>query len=433
MTLNDIDFDSLVNAKTFTSELAFNLNGMTADEYVAQVTDEINKIDLTCIPIDKWDMLVTFMLAALEVGGDFFIGDPDFKNSLANKNGPFCKWLDKFHDKASSTSAWWGHKGSVLDYQGPEIAGSKGAHRGMTFAHDLPLARYLYGAEINEDDSTAKKVAKHTYNGALIAHDLLCFSLSLYSICTGKFVDCAFTKDGAYEWIVKSTNQNGTPYDPCNVFVGVVKYLVHMLADFCSSSSLPIPGWSLLTHFPDRDVEAFALKLYRNGMNLRTMALQSVPVGVTELLMAVYIWVRSKNSEELYSDEAWDHKKNKLLLIAHGITSAVNIGKVIITKSPWRLNLVVIARTFQLIWKVLEEETKLTNNHILKLDSQILRERIESSKTLVLLDEILYETDNLNLLVDEFSRRGDGLIRNTEVRSAELKKEVSKLDSILED
>ena len=168
-------------------------------------------------------------------------------------------------------------------------------------------------------------------------------------------------------------------------------------------------------------------------MNLRTMALQSVPVGVTELLMAVYIWVRSKNSEELYSDEAWDHKKNKLLLIAHGITSAVNIGKVIITKSPWRLNLVVIARTFQLIWKVLEEETKLTNNHILKLDSQILRERIESSKTLVLLDEILYETDNLNLLVDEFSRRGDGLIRNTEVRSAELKKEVSKLDSILED
>ena len=433
MKTDEFDFEELVNAPQFTSDLAFSLNGMSTDEYIAKVTDEINKINLDSVPIDRWDMLVTFLLASLEVAGDFFVGDPGFKNSLANKNGPFCKWLDKFHDKASSTSKWWGHKGSVLDYQGAEIGGSKGSHRGMTFAHDLPLARALYGAKIKEDDGTATKVAKHTYNGALIAHDLLCFSISLYSICTGKFVDCAFTKDGTYELIVKATNQNGTPYDPCNIFVGVVKYLVHMLADFCSSASLPIPGWSLLTHFPDRDVEAFAMKLYRNGMNLRTMALQSVPVGVTELLMSVYIWVRSKDRKDEYSEAAWENKKNKLLLIAHGITTAVNVGKVIITKSPWRLNLVVIVRTFQLMWKVIDEETKLTNNHILKLDEQILRARIESSKTLVLLDELLYETNNLNQLTDELSKRIRASARMRHDKLSELKEESSKLDSILED
>jgi len=433
MTINDIDFEKLVNDAQYKSDLVFSLNGMTADEYIAKVTDEINKIDLTSIPIDRWDMVVTFMLATLEVAGDFFIGDPSFKNSLANKNGPFCKWLDKFHDKASNTSAWWGHKGSVLDYQGPEIAGSKGAHRAMTFAHDLPLARALFGAKAGENDSSAQRAVKRTYNGALIAHDLLCFTLSLYSVCSGKFVDCAFTKEGAYELIVKSTNQNGTPYDTCNIFVGVVKYLVHMLADFCSSSSLPIPGWSLLTHFPDRDIEAFALKLYRNGMNMRTLALQSVPVGVTELLMSVYIWIRSKNSEEQYSEEAWNHKKDKLLLITHGITTAVNVGKVIITKAPWRLNLVVIVRTFQLIWKVLEEETELTNNHILKLDSQILRARIRLSKTLVLLDELLYETDRLNIVVDELQKRVESSVAARRDKMVEIHEAALKLDSILED
>ena len=433
MNINEIDFDELVNETSFTSDLAFSLHGMTADEYIAKVTEEINKIDLKSVPVDKWDLLVTFLLASLEVAGDFFVGDPDFKHSLANKNGPFCKWLNKFHDKASSTSSWWGHKGSVLDYQGDEIAGSKGAHRGMTFAHDLPLARYLYGAEVKHDDSTAKRTVKHVYNGALIAHDLLCFLLSLYSICTGKFVDCAFTKNGAYELIVKSTNQNGKPYDPCNLFVGVVKYLVHMLADFCSSSSLPIPGWSLLTHFPDRDVEAFALKLYRNGMNLRTLALQSVPVGVTELLMSVYMWVRSKDCKKEYSEEAWEHKKNKLLLLSHGITAAVNVGKVIVTKAPWRLNLVVVARTAQLVWKVVEEETKLTNRHIEALDARLLRARIESSKTLVLLDELLYETENLDALTSELGKR----VRKSEfVRGDALKKldsESLALDKIMED
>lgn len=435
MTVNEFDFDKLVNAPAFSSDLAFSLNGLTADEYIAKVTDEINKINLDSVPIDRWDMLVTFLLASLEVAGDFFSGDPDFKNSLANKNGPFCKWLEKFHDKASSTSKWWGHKGSVLDYQKDatkHLTGMAGDHRGKTFSHDMPLASFLYGAKVKEDDSKGIKVAKRTYNGFLIAHDLLCFSLSIYSLCTGKFVDFGYYVDKSTgEKVFGKIVQDG--FEQYNIFEAIVKYLVHMLADFCSSRSLPIPGFSILTHIPNRDVEAFALKLYRNGMNLRTMALQSVPVGVTELLMSVYIWVRSKDRKDEYSEEAWEHKKNKLLLIAHGITTAVNVGKVIITKSPWRLNLVVIARTFQLMWKVIDEETKLTNNHILKLDEQVLRARIESSQTLVLLDELLYETDNLNRLTDELSKRMSSSMRTRRSQLTELKEEASKLDSILED
>ena len=444
MTVNEFDFDKIVNAPAFSSDLAFSLNGMTAEEYIAKVTDEINKINLDAVPIDRWDIVVTFSLALLEVAGDFFIGDPSFKHSLANKNGPLCKWLKQFHDAPKATDPEWvrnqpewikkvrkflSHSDQAIDSQ--VFSGSKGEHRAKSFSHDLPVTYFLYRRRAEEGkELTATDKA---YNASLILHDIFVFALSIWSISSGKYIDFEWGKDGSFI-PVKDGNWDGEKiYSECNLLVAIIRYIKHMVADFCSSTRLPIPGFSILMHIPDRDIEAFALKLYRNGMNLRTMALQSVPVGVTELLMAVYIWIRSKDSKAEFSEAAWEHKKNKLLLIAHGITTAVNVGKVIITESPWCLNLVVIARTLQLMWKVIDEETKRTNNHILKLDEQILRARIESSKTLVLLDELLYETDNLNQLTVELSKRIRASAQMRHDKLSELKEEASKLDSILED
>lgn len=393
MNLEERD-DELLKAKPYEGGLVFNVNGMSADDYIAKITEEMNAIDLSSVPFDKWDLVVTFSLAILEVAGDFFMGDPGFKHSLANKNGPFCKWLNQFHRHRA---------GSPMDYQGDGFSG--GAHRAQTFAHDPPLARAMYGAKA--DEKGEKGAVKKTYNAALWAHDILCFALAIYSISSGKFIDCTFTKDGKYKWIVESVNQNGTPYDSCNVFVAVVRYLVHMMADFCSSASLPIPGFSLLTHVPDRDIEAFALKLYRYGMNLRTMALQGIPVALTELLMSLYVWIRAKGCDRAFSETAWGHKKHKLLLISHGITTAVNVGKVVIAEAPWRLNLIIIARTFHLVWLVAAEEARLTNRHLEKLDSGILKARIESCKTLILLDEAVYETENVDRMLHILSKRMD--------------------------
>ncbi len=425
MKLDELDFEQLPHIKPYPEDMVFKIDGMSEDEYIAKITEEINAIDLTCVPIDKWDIWVTFLLATLEVSGDFFLGDPDFKYSLANRNGRFVKELNKIHDSKNPNDKkkWqeWlckklNHKGSVLDYPGPvkdssgNIVGSfsdggVGNHRVNTFGHDLPLMRFLFGSDIKEDDTTGTKVVKRTYNTALIIRDILHFGLALYSICNGKFVDCVLTKDGKYVWIGTTTNEKGTEYTNCNIFVGVVKYLVHMLADFCSTRSLPIPGWSLLSHFPDRDVEAFAVKLYGHGMNLRTMTLQGILVAVTELLMSLYIWIRSKDCKENYSEDAWERKKDKLLLVAHGITTAVNVGKVIITKAPWRLNLVVIARTFYIVFKVIAEESDFTNRHIEKADLGILKGRIETAKTLILLDKAIYETQNVQRLLDSLDLR----------------------------
>ena len=114
-------------------------------------------------------------------------------------------------------------------------------------------------------------------------------------------------------------------------------------------------------------------------------------------------------------------------------TTAVNVGKVIITKAPWRLNLVVIARTCQLVWRVVDAETKLTNEHIRKLDLMALKARIESSKTLVLLDELLYETDSLNVLTEQLTARVVNSVKSRTEQDANLMTMATKLDAILED
>ena len=410
MNLDEINYDELLKKKPYDGDLVFNVNGMTADEYISTITEEMNAIDLSSVPIDKWDIVVTFALAVLEVAGDFFIGDPNFKYSLANKNGPFCEWLDKFHEKASRTGKWWGHKRSPLDYQGKGYGG--GDHRAKSIIHGSPFLRAekaLY--DKGKDNKDEKGIAEKTVDWTMLAHDLITFSLAIYSISSGKFIDFRKFPEGEQSLmkrcflVVSPTNQKGNSYDSCDVITAFVKYAVHMFADFFSKMSLPLPGFSLLTRVKDSDVEKFALKLYNEGMNMRTLVLQGIPVGVTELLMSLYVWTRAKDAEEGMSEASWNHKKKKLLLISHGISTAVNVGKVIITEAPWRLNLVVIARTFQLIWQVAKEEARLTNRHIEKRDLGILTARIESSKTLVLLDKATYETENVDRMLQTLSER----------------------------
>ena len=407
----------LEDIKPYEGDLMFKIDGKTADEYVQSLTEEMNKIEFDQIPFDKWDYIISFSLALLEVAGDFFIGDPQFKHSLANKNGPFVQWLKQFHDSKKLD-----HSEQPLDYQGPGFGGS--AHRGMTFGHDsLPLAKILYGSKTNKDDDQTTANGKKIYNDALVARDLLSVGMAIYSISSGTFIDCKFTKEGAYEWVISTVNQKGTSYESCGVFVALIKYLTHMLADFCSVMSLPIPGFSVLTHWPDRDVEAFAMKLYRDGMNLRTMALQGIPVALTEIMLRLYVHFRYKDSQ--YTESQIDHKRNKLALISHGITTAVNIGKVVITKNPARLNLPLIARTFYLVCKVTNEELSLTNKASTKVAMGVVKNRIETMQTLILLDQVMYETRQYDHLIENLLHRMNQETEKVKIPSRE-RREKSK-------
>lgn len=346
----------LEDIKPYDGDLKFMVDGLSADDYIQKLTDEMNQISFDTIPLDKWDIIVTFSLALMEVAGDFFICDPKNPKSLAHtlsdKNSKLGSFMDSIHHKLD-------HSGQPLDYQGPKFGG--GDHRVRTFAHDL-----------------------------------LMFPFAIYMLMNGKFID-GYYENSLFQTVVSSANQFGTPYESMSFLDSIVGYATHMAADFFSAAGLPIPGYSLLTHAPNREIRKFANDLYHDGLNLRNLLLQGVPVALTELGMWIYMGLRYNGTS--YSKEMIQHKRNKLLLIAHGIATAVNVGKVIITQNPVSLNLIMIIRTFHLVWKVLSEELSLTNKAVTKEAMEIVKNRVETMQTLILLDKTMYMTEQYDRLI----------------------------------
>lgn len=408
--------DELRQKEAYKSDLKFILNGMTEDEYLSKIEKELNSIDLDSAPIDRWDLFVAFSLGVLESASDLFISDPDFKHSLNDSQGPLVGWLNKtFHQ-----SDLLGHSGQPIDYQGDGYGGPN--HRVMSLLHGTPMAYFAYRKkpEKNKELSSAAKA----WNAALIARDVILCVFAIYCISAGVFIDIKY-ENGKWVVVCEDKNQKGTPYEKVNAFIAIIKYLIHVFADFFSTKGLVIPGFEYLTRFTDSEIAKFATKLYRKGMNMRTLSLQAGIQYAIDWLMRTYIEMRAMNKG--YSDAAVEHKTAKMLLIAHGICCAVNVGKVCITKAPWRLNLVVITRTCKLVWSVVEGEVKLTNSHIEKLDWGILKARVETCKTLVLLDETAYETANVGRTLRTLAKRMKESSENIDASIAEVDSEFKSM------
>ena len=328
---------------------------------------------------------MAFAVGLLEVAGDFFISDHNNKNSVANKmsdkNSKLASYFEDIHKKLN-------HSGQPLDYQGPKFGG--GDHRGRTFGHDIIM-----------------------------------FPLALYMLCSGKFVD-GYYEDGAFQFIVTSLNQYGNEYAAMSFDEALIAYFTHMVADFFSTKSLPIPGFSLLSHFPNRDIRKFADELYRDGLNLRNLAMQGVPVAITELFIWMYNSLRYRNST--YSKEAIKNKKEKLLLISHGIALSVNIGKVIITENPTSLNLVMIMRVIKLVWNIIKHELDTNNKAIEKVNRSALKNQLETADTLILLDESIYYTREIDRLIAGMKSEFDEV---NEIRNERLDDGYAQLDDMM--
>ena len=182
----------------------------------------------------------------------------------------------------------------------------------------------------------------------------------------------------------------------------------------------------MLTHFPNRDIRKFANDLYRDGLNLRNLAMQGVPVATAELIIWMYNSLRYRSST--YSKEAIKNKKEKLLLISHGIALAVNIGKVIITENPTSLNLVMIMRVIKLVWNIIKHEVETNNRAIEKVSLSTLKNQLETMDTLILLDQSIYYTREIDRVIAEMKSEFD---ETNQIRNERLNDGFSQLDDMM--
>lgn len=102
----------------------------------------------------------------------------------------------------------------------------------------------------------------------------------------------------------------------------------HLVTDFVTPMSLPLPGWTALYQLPLRDLRKFAHQTYDQGLNARWAALSTLPVLTTEVVVRTHVHGRAmltRGSALLQPAEA--AQRTELLLAGHALVGAASLGK----------------------------------------------------------------------------------------------------------
>lgn len=288
---------------------SLDFHDLVSENELQEIEKELNR------PLsrrEKWtkgDFIVVFIAASIGSLADIILGNHD--NKFAGQNSNFSKWLNQFHKH---------DRGAPIDYQGKGFGG--GYHRGLSRGHDI-----------------------------------LRFIEAIMMFKNGEFIGVRHENGKAIE-VVSKVNQYGTPYEQLSTIEAIVKYAQHMFADLCSTCSLPFPGSSFLVECDNRQLRKFAADMYQNGFNCKNIIVQSLSTIVIETIIRIYYSIQSVKqykaefelSEDYSNLEAFKRffkpvskeKLNEMLLVTHAITTAVNVGKIVIKKAPWEINVTEI-------------------------------------------------------------------------------------------
>ena len=284
-------------------------SNLVSDEELEQIVRELNK------PLpreEKWskaDFIVVFVAAIVGSVVDFILSNRN--NKATGQHSKFSEWLnDTFHEGKHATNA-------PIDYQGKGFGG--GYHRELSKGHDI--ARFAEGIKMFKNG---------TFEGV-------------------RYIN------GVAEPVKMVANQLGTPYAQLSTIEAIIAYAQHMFADLFSKVSLPFPGYSFLTESSNRE---FAADMYHNGFNCKNIIIQSASTIAIEVIIRIYFSIKSVKkyhdqievAEDYSNLEAFkkfikpesQEKLHEMLLVAHAIVTAMNVGKVVITKNLASINITEI-------------------------------------------------------------------------------------------
>lgn len=132
---------------------------------------------------------------------------------------------------------------------------------------------------------------------------------------------------------VRADRLNGAAYAPVeSLGEALVLWGKHLVADFVTPTSLPLPGWTRLYELDDRTLRRFAHEAYGEGVNLRSFAVSTLPVMTTEATVRLHVHGRAmlaRHSAVL--EPAESALRAELLLAGHALVGAASLGKAVTT------------------------------------------------------------------------------------------------------
>lgn len=310
---------------------------LVSEEELQEIITELNK----ALPRkEKWvkaDFIVVFIASTIGSLSDLILGKRDNVLTGADPRKHFeskvSEWLNQFHQHES---------GGPIDYQGAGFGG--GFHRELSKGHDI--LRFIEGIMMFKN---------------------------------GRFEGIRYVNGEAIK-VVTSVNQYGNPYEQLALIEAITRYSRHMFADLFSTCSLPFPGSSFLVECDNRQLRIFAADMYKNGFNCKNIIMQSLSTIIIEIIIRIFYSIQAvqnmKQDFELEEDYSnYDkikmflnpiskEKLNEMLLVSHAIVTAFNVGKIIIKKSPWEINVTEIISVVRYGVKVLKENKRRNSEYV---------------------------------------------------------------------
>lgn len=206
-------------------------------------------------------------------------------------------------------------------------------------------------------DYTGEHIGGPDHRVRSAGHDIARPLEALRQLREGKFQG-TYWRDGVRYPLTSVTTPHGTPYVPIeNVGTALTVWAKHLVADFVTPMSLPIPGFSAVCELPIEQAHDFARAAYSNGTNLRSLATSTLPVMTTEVTVRTHVHGRALLARRTAVLESGERAlRSELLLAGHSFVGAASLGRAVTTAmaaaSP--LGVLAQARAFRHInWPVL--------------------------------------------------------------------------------
>jgi hypothetical protein len=251
---------------------------------------------------DKWDYLFVGASGVLAALTDvFLVGTP--------KTSPLTKHLKKFNTTAKAGQTDWFsqwardlEKACKVPYDNQDIKGMyPKSHRFQSLGHD-PVLGFVFGVL----DIMRATVTGFSYDKLTGLHNFVTHSVS----------------DDVSIKLVEA----------------ILIQLGHLISDVATPMGLPAPFMTLMQGInigsfgeKKRSVGQIARWMYLNGYDLRHFLASGITPAVVEIVLRAYIMIRHYSEHgEVKFDLASHPKYRSMLLMAHGIATTANAGKVIL-------------------------------------------------------------------------------------------------------
>jgi hypothetical protein len=268
---------------------------------------------------DKWDYLfvgASGMLAALT--DVLLVGTP--------KTSPLTAWMKDFNTTAKAGQTDWFSQ----------------------WARDLEKAcKVPY-----DDQPTGMGMYPKSHRFQSLGHDpVLGFVFGVLDIMRGTVTGFSYDKlTGLHSFATHTVPKFATHITPSNVLIKLIEAILiqlgHLISDVATPSGLPAPFMTLIQGInigsfgeKERSVGQVARWMYLNGYDLRHFITSGITPAAVEIVLRAYIMLRHYSEHgEVKFDLASHLKYRSMLLMAHGVATAANAGKVVLTKNPLAVN-----------------------------------------------------------------------------------------------